>query len=87
MHRFEAFIVERAKGSEFEYLLRRAKAQDKEAIELLKNKELQKRLFTHINKRNRTPDQKLIAIFYRALAAIGILLFERLLNHLLKTKS
>lgn len=87
MSKFEQFIVEKAAGSEFEFVLKKAKEQDKEAMEILKSKGFQRRLFYHINKSNRTPEQVMKSILYKTGAAIAIVLFERILSSILKVKS
>lgn len=81
---FETYVNDKTKGSEFEYVLRKAKMKDPEAINLLKNKNFQHRMFTHVSKRARSPEQTIKALLMKVGAAVSIILFERLLNHLLK---
>lgn len=84
---FEAYVNDRTKGSEFEFVLRKAKMKDPEALGLLKSKSFQQRMFTHVSKRSRSPEQTIKALLMKVGAAVSIILFERLLNHLLKPAS
>jgi hypothetical protein len=86
LSKFEQSIMEKAKGSEFEFVLKKAKEQDPEAIVILRSKGFQRRLFYHINKSSRTPEQVMKSILYKAGAAIAIVLFERVLTAILKGK-
>jgi len=81
---FENYVNDKTKGSEFEFVLRKAKMKDPEAMSLLKNKNFQQRMFTHVSKRSRSPEKTIGALLMKVGAAISIILFEKLLNHLLK---
>jgi len=81
---FENYVNDKTKGSEFEYVLKKAKMKDPEALSLLKNKNFQHRMFTHVSKRSRSTEQTIAAILMKVGTAISIILIERLLNHLLK---
>jgi len=84
---FENYVNDKTKGSEFEYVLKKAKMKDPEAMSLLRNKNFQHRMFTHVSKRSRSPEQTISALLMKVGAAVSIILFERLLNHLLKPAS
>jgi len=81
---FEHYVNDKTKGSEFEYVLKKAKMKDPEAMGLLRNKNFQQRMFTHVSKRSRSPEQTIKALLMKVGAAVSIILFERLLNQLLK---
>lgn len=81
---FEKTILEKTKGSEFEFVLLKAQAGDEDAKALLKSKEFRRRLFVHMNKTGRKPQETLKIILFKAGTAIAIVLFERLLAHLFK---
>lgn len=83
---FEKDLIEKTKGSEFEYVIQRAREGDKGAKELMRDKTFQRRLFTHINRKTKKPEQLLTSILLKAGAAIAIVLFERLLNLILKPR-
>jgi hypothetical protein len=81
---FEHYVNEKTKGSEFEFVLRKAKMKDPEAVGLLKSKNFQQRMFTHVSKRSRSPEQTIKALLMKVGVAVSIILFEKLLGRLLK---
>lgn len=82
---FERYINDKTKGSEFEYVIRKAHLKDPEAMGLLRSKNFQQRMFVHVSKRSRSPEQTIRALLMKVGAAVSIILFERLLATLLKT--
>lgn len=83
---FNEDILEKSKGSEFEIVLRRAYQNDPEAVELLKNRGFQKRLFVYVNKKHSSPEGLMRSVFYKTVAAIAVVLVERVLLTLIERK-
>lgn len=83
MQNFESYVEDRAKGTEYEYLIRRAKQKDPEALAILRSKETQKRIFTIIHRRESSAEQFIQSILYKAGSAVLIIIFEKLINYLL----
>jgi len=86
MDKFEKFVMEKAKGSEFEFVMKRAQAKDPEALEVIKDKGFQRRLFVFVNRRSKTPEQLMKSILYKTGAAIAIIAIEKLLAAIIKKK-
>jgi hypothetical protein len=82
---FERYVNDKTKGSEFEYVLRKANLKDPEALGLIRDKNFQRRMFVHVSRRSRSPEQTIKAILMKVGAAVSIILFEKLLGNLLKT--
>lgn len=83
---FESYVTDRSRGSEFEYVLERAKQSDPIAQSILKNRGFQKRMFVHIQSKGRSPEQTIKLLFFKAGTAIAIVLFERLLTTLFQKR-
>lgn len=85
MDSFKQFVIDRCKGSEFEFVLKNAQT-NKDAREILKDRGFQRRLFAHIRKKTSSPEQTAKKLLYKAGVAIAIVLFEQLLTYLLQRR-
>lgn len=81
---FERYVNDKTKGSEFEYVLRKATLKDPEAVGLIKDKNFQRRMFVHVSRKSRSPEQTIKALLMKVGTAVSIILFEKLLGNLLK---
>jgi hypothetical protein len=82
---FEEMVSEKSKGSEFEFILARAKQRDPTALKVLRNRDFQRRMFIHINKKNQPPEFVIKTILLKIGTAIAIVVVEKLFKKLLKT--
>jgi hypothetical protein len=82
---FEELVSKKSRGSEFEFILERAKQRDPVALKVLRNRDFQRRMFIHINKKNQPPEFVIKTILLKIGTAITIVLVEKLFKKLLKT--